>query len=60
MKFQELRRLLERNGFYIVRANKHWVFSNGIKSIPVPRQKEINYMLAKQIVKQMEGKYETR
>lgn len=52
MKQRELIALLERNGWWKVReGGNHIVYTNGTKSEPIPRHKEINEMLAKAIIK---------
>lgn len=52
MKTRELMSLLNKAGFQIIRAKKHYVMSNGIITLTVPRHKDVNPFLAKKIVKQ--------
>lgn len=51
MKTKELIRLLERNGFTIVRAQKHYVLKKGDVMVCVPRHTEVNLFLSKKIIK---------
>jgi len=60
MKYRDIKRALEQGGYVIVRANKHWVFSNGQYSITVPRKKDIGESLAINILKQMRINNENR
>lgn len=52
MKTRELLSLLNRNGFQIIRANKHYLLSNGTITVCVPRHKEVNLFLSRKILKQ--------
>lgn len=52
MKTRELQRLLEKNGFKLLRAQKHYFYSNGSISLTVPRHKEVQLFLARKIIKQ--------
>lgn len=54
MKFintKEFIRILNQNGFYMVRSNKHMIFSNGTQTVAVPHTKVVNNMLAKRLMK---------
>lgn len=51
MKTRELMSLLQKAGFKIIRAQKHYVLSNGTETVCVPRHKETNIFLAKKIIK---------
>lgn len=52
MKYRDLIRLLEKNGFVYVRnGGNHDIYSNGVKTEAVPRHNEINERLAKAIIK---------
>ena len=52
MKRKDLIKLLEKNGWYLVREGaNHSVYTNGEKCEPVPRHSEINEMTAKAIIK---------
>ena len=42
MKLKDLIRILESNKFYLVRQSGHMIFSNGIKSVAIPRSRELN------------------
>ena len=55
MKTRELIALLERQGFVLVRAQKHYVFQRNGVNIIVPRHKDCNFILAKKIIKQIEN-----
>lgn len=52
MKHRDLTSILIRHGYVLARAIKHEVWTNGTKTLTVPRQKEINRFLAKKILKQ--------
>jgi predicted RNA binding protein YcfA (HicA-like mRNA interferase family) len=52
MKTRELQRLLEKHGYKLLRAQKHYFYSNGIISLTVPRHKEVQLFLARKIIKQ--------
>lgn len=52
MKTRELISQIERAGFKLLRANKHFFYSNGINSLTIPRHKEVNLFLAIKILKQ--------
>ena len=52
MKRKDLIKKLINNGWWLERSGgKHDIYTNGIKSEPIPRQKEINEILAKTIIK---------
>lgn len=52
MKRKDLIKLLEKNGWYLKRnGGNHDIYTNGIKSEPIPRHKEINERLAREIIK---------
>ena len=52
MKRRDLVKLLESNGWYYVRdGGRHDIYSNGTKSEPIPRHREINELLAKSIIR---------
>lgn len=53
MKLKDLERVLKDNGYYIVRSSKHMIWSNGKVHVAVPRQKEINEMLSRRLLKQI-------
>ena len=53
VKRRELIRYLERNGFHLLREGaKHAVYTNGIRVIPVKRQKQLDRITANEICKQ--------
>lgn len=52
MKTRELISILERNGFRLIRANKHYLFNKESISVTVPRHKEIGIYFARKILKQ--------
>ena len=52
MKRRDLVRLLEANGWWAGReGNSHTIYTNGKANEPISRQKEINEILAKKIIK---------
>ncbi len=52
MKRKDLIKLLEKNGWYFKRdGHDHDIYTNGEKSEPIPRHREINELLAKSIIK---------
>lgn len=51
MKLRELMSLLNKNGYQVIRAQKHWVLSNGTNTVVVPRHKDVNLFLARKIIK---------
>lgn len=56
MKRTELIRRMEANGWYLLRHGaEHDIYTNGIKSEPIPRHKEIRENLAKKILKKVES-----
>ena len=54
MKRKDLIKRLEKNGWYFKRnGGNHDLYTNGIKTEPIPRHSEINEMLAKDIIKRL-------
>lgn len=54
MKRRDLIKLLEQNGCSLKRnGSNHDLYTNGIKSEPVPRHSEIDERLAKKIIKNL-------
>lgn len=52
MKRRDLVKLFEGNGWYLYREGaNHDIYTNGEKSEPIPRHKEIKENLAKAIIK---------
>mgnify|MGYP002769367292 FL=1 len=52
MKRKDLTRLLEKNGWYIIReGHGHTIYTNGKDTEPVPRHTEVNEKLARRIIK---------
>jgi predicted RNA binding protein YcfA (HicA-like mRNA interferase family) len=51
MKLKELMHLLNKAGYKVIRAQKHWVLFNGTNTITVPRHTEVNRHLARKILK---------
>ena len=52
MKRKDLIKLLEQNGWYLLRnGNNHDIYTNGQSTEPIPRHKEISELLAKTIIK---------
>jgi predicted RNA binding protein YcfA (HicA-like mRNA interferase family) len=54
MKRQELERLLKKAGYVLMRQNKHalW-FKTGSPNVVLPRHKDINKMITRDILKQL-------
>lgn len=54
MKRVDLIKLLEENGWYFKRnGGNHDLYTNGEKTVPIPRHSEINERLAKSIIKKL-------
>ena len=54
MKRRDLVKLLEKNGCFFKRSGgSHDLYTNGEKTVAIPRHSEINEMLAKDIIKQL-------
>lgn len=54
MKRKDLIKILEKNGWYLKRnGGNHDIYTNGMKSEPIPRHPEINERLAKSIIKKL-------
>lgn len=52
MKHRDLIKLLKKNGWYFKRDGaNHDIYTNGKKTEPIPRHKEINEKLAQAIIK---------
>lgn len=52
MKRKDLIKLLEKNGWWLARSGgNHDIYTNGVKSEPIPRHNEINEILAKAIIR---------
>ncbi|MCR6544614.1 type II toxin-antitoxin system HicA family toxin [Dehalobacterium formicoaceticum] len=52
MKRRDLIQKLEQNGWYFARhGSEHDIYTNGTKSQPIPRHREINEITAKNIIK---------
>jgi predicted RNA binding protein YcfA (HicA-like mRNA interferase family) len=52
MKRRELIKKLIDNGWWLLRSGaNHDIYTNGIKSEPIPRHREIDELLAKVIIK---------
>ena len=52
MKRKDLIMLLRKKGWYLKRRSRnHDIYTNWIKSEPIPRYKEINERLAMEIIK---------
>jgi len=53
IKRRDLIRLLERNGFQLIReGGKHSIYSNGRKIVPVKRHRTLDRITANEICKQ--------
>ncbi len=53
VKWQDLIRYLEENGFYLLReGGKHSVYTNNIKTIPVKRHRQFDRITSNEICKQ--------
>lgn len=54
MKRRDLIKLLKKNGWYLKRSGgNHDIYTDGEKCEPIPRHKEINERLAKEIIKKL-------
>lgn len=53
MKTKVLGRILIEKGYWVARYSKHVIWTNGIKTVAVPHQKEVNRMLCKRIIKEL-------
>ena len=52
MKRRDLIRLLEQNGWYLKReGGNHDIYTNGLRTEPIPRHREIAEELAKAIIR---------
>lgn len=52
MKRKDLIKMLERNGWWLQRNGaNHDIYTNGIRSEPIPRHSEIKEQLAKTIIR---------
>ncbi len=52
MKRKDLIKLLADNGWWLLREGaNHDIYTNGKRSEPIPRHREINELLAKAIIK---------
>lgn len=52
MKRTDLIRMLEQNGWYLLRnGSNHDIYTNGAKKETIPRHREIKERLAKEIIK---------
>ncbi|MCL2049762.1 MAG: type II toxin-antitoxin system HicA family toxin [Defluviitaleaceae bacterium] len=52
MKRRDLIKLFEENGWWLLReGGSHTIYTNGKVTEPISRQKEINEVLAKRIIK---------
>ncbi len=53
VKRRELVRYLETNGFHLLReGEKHSIYSNGVKTIPVKRHRTLDRITANELCKQ--------
>lgn len=51
MKRPDLVKLLEENGWWLLRDANHDIYTNGKVSEPIPRHGEIKELLAKSIIR---------
>lgn len=52
MKRKDLIKMLDRNGWWLQRNGaNHDIYTNGIRSEPIPRHSEIKEQLAKSIIR---------
>jgi predicted RNA binding protein YcfA (HicA-like mRNA interferase family) len=60
MKTREFEKILESCGFWLARSNGHNMWSNGVKRVAVPHGKNINRMVARRLLKEIQytGKVE--
>ena len=54
MKRRDFERLLLDHGFQLIRESSHRVWSNGQRHVAVPHGKEINKMVARRLLKEIE------
>ena len=55
IKRSELVKYLEKNGFYLLReGNKHSIYTNNSKTIPIKRHRIIDRITANELCKQSE------
>ncbi len=54
MKTKDIERVLAENGYCLVRNSKHKIYSNGTSTVAVPHTNEVNKMLSKHILKQIQ------
>ncbi len=54
MKLKNLKRDLQRHGWYFLRQGKHEIWTNGIETVAIPRHKEIDEFTAKSILRAAE------
>lgn len=53
VKRRDLIRYFEVHGFYLVReGSKHSIYTNGVKLVPVKRQRELDRITANELCKQ--------
>jgi mRNA interferase HicA len=53
IKRKKLIKYLEENGFYLLReGGNHSIYSNGIKTVPIKRHKDIDRITANELCKQ--------
>lgn len=51
MRYRDLIKLLEENGWYLKRqGGSHVLYTDGTRTMPIPRHKEINERLARKII----------
>ena len=54
MHYRDLIKVLEDNGWYLKRqGGNHELYTDGSRTIPIPRHKEINERLARNIIKNL-------
>lgn len=60
MRTRDFERILEEMGYWLARSNGHNVWSNGTNRVAVPHGKNINRMVARRLLKEInyQGKVE--
>lgn len=54
MKRRDLVKLLEKNGWYLKRnGGSHDLYTDGVRTEPIPRHSEINERLAQAIIRKL-------
>lgn len=52
MKRKEMERILRSYGFFLVRTNKHLIYSNGVISVALPSRAQYTKGLSRRVLQQ--------